>query len=339
MNILISGAETHGGLATSYVRAFQQLGHEVTQFDDQGRYENHYGPINNRYTHRFLWRLFARPLQSEFMDVVDEEDPDLLLIFKGWFFKPETIKEIQRRHPDTPIFCYNQENPFRDEFAYSNQWIVGSIPLYDAYFTWGEFLVEHLKEAGANRVTHVPFAHDPGLHYPVEVTGEDQERFGSDIAFIGTWSEKREEYINALLDNDIQVWGNMWRRADADVQGVCTHEAVYGEDFSKVCNSSKVVVDILREQMVPSHSMKCFEIPACGAFFTCNPGHELDQFYDIGEEIVTFETPEDLGGQVEYYLNHDNERARIAERGQERVQEHTYERRAKTILDVYTNLD
>jgi spore maturation protein CgeB len=166
---------------------------------------------------------------------------------------------------------------------------------------------------------------------------QERERFGSDIAFIGTWSRKREKFIEALLDYDVQVWGNMWNRANADVRKVCTHEAVYGEDFSKVCNSSKIVVDVLREQMVPSHSMKCFEIPACGAFFTCNPGHELDQFYDIGEEIVTFETPGDLQDRVDYYLDNDEERTRITDRARDRVQEYTYERRAKTILDVYTD--
>lgn len=339
MRVFISGADSHGGLANSYARACEALDCDVFHFDDQGRYQQQFSPINNSYTHRFLWRLFARPLQRELIETVDRQNPDLILILKGWFFKPETIRTLKKNHPETPIFCFNQENPFRKEFAYSNQWIVKSIPHYDAYFTWGEFLIEELEEAGANRVTHVPFAHDPALHYPVNVTEEEHEQFGSDITFIGTWSRKREKFIRSLLDYDIQVWGNMWNRADADVRKVCTHEAVYGEGFSKVCNSSKVVVDILREQMVPSHSMKCFEIPACGAFFTCNPGHELDQFYDIGEEIVTFETPEDLRSRVEHYLNHDNDRARIADRGKERVKEHTYKRRAKTILDVYTNLD
>ena len=54
-----------------------------------------------------------------------------------------------------------------------------------------------------------------------------------------------------------------------------------------------------------------------------------------GEDLVLYESPEDLINKCGYYLKHDSERRQIAANGYGKVSEfHTYEIRLKEIFDI-----
>ena len=76
-----------------------------------------------------------------------------------------------------------------------------------------------------------------------------------------------------------------------------------------------------------------FEIPGCGGFLLTGRADDLERYYRPGLEVACFDTPEDLVEKTIYYLEHDDERARIAERGYERtLREHTYVHRFAEIF-------
>lgn len=335
MKVLISGQWGRGSLEESYRRAFEALGHKTIQFNDRVIYQQGYPIPKNRITKRIFWKFLAKPVQSALLERVRETNPDLVFVLKGWYFKPETLRQLKQEFPETELFCFNPENPWSEGFAYSNEWMRESIPIFDSYFTWGRFLISKLEAAGATRVEHLPFAHDPSLHYPVSVDTEEQTNYDSDIAFIGTWSKERERVINRLLDFEITIWGNRWEKAAPSIQDRCTHSTAIGEEFSMICKGSNIMLDVLREQMIPSHSMKSFEIPACRGFLLCNKGKELDDFYRIGRDIVCYSDLEDIVNKVNYYLTAQKERERIAKSGREVAKKHTYRDRAEQIVDVY----
>jgi spore maturation protein CgeB len=342
MKILISGSKHYAGLPMSYLRAFQKLGCEVEIFGDEEFYWQDKKFLKNRYTHRFFWKIFARKTNEEFIKKTIEYKPDLILVFKGWFYSPKTIKKIKELLPNVKSFCYNQENPFNTnwftQFSYSNDWVVKSIAHFDAYFTWGRFLIEKIKKEGkAKNVYHLPFGCDPDIHYPVKVPDEEKNIYGSDIAFIGTYSKDREDLLNSLLDYDLKIWGNGWQKANKKLQEKWQRKDVYGEEFSKICNASKIVLDILRPQMLPSHSMKTFEIPACKGFLMQSRGGEVYDFFEEGKEIVTFSTPEELKEKMDFYLKNDELREKIREAGYQKVKNNTYFERAKKVLEVFNH--
>ena len=79
--------------------------------------------------------------------------------------------------------------------------------------------------------------------------------------------------------------------------------------------------------------LRDFEAPMSGAFYMVEYMEELEEFFEIGKEIVCYHDKEDLADKVKYYLNHDAERERIRQAGYRRaVSEHTWQKRFERVL-------
>ncbi|NJD62506.1 MAG: glycosyltransferase family 1 protein, partial [Deltaproteobacteria bacterium] len=76
-------------------------------------------------------------------------------------------------------------------------------------------------------------------------------------------------------------------------------------------------------------SYRLFDLPGNGVMQISDGGKHLREFFEVGEEIVGYESADDLVDKLRYYLAHDEERKRIALNGYRRV---TREYRFKAIL-------
>lgn len=81
-------------------------------------------------------------------------------------------------------------------------------------------------------------------------------------------------------------------------------------------------------------TMRVFEGSACGALvLTDSVGNGLDELFDLGQELVAYAGDDDLLAKIAYYLDHEEERAKIASAGQRRtLSEHTYGHRAEVVV-------
>lgn len=338
MKILIVSSSAEGGLGQSYLRAFSDFGAEAEIFDEEKFYRES-GFFNpNRYFHRLFWRFLALPLQKEIIKKVVAAKPDLIFVIKGWLIKPETILEIKKILLRTLVFNFNPDNPFNTwHHGISNSWIRNSIPLYDAYLIWGKFLIEPLQKAGAKRVEYLAFGYDPKLHYPAVVTEKEKSFYGSDVAFVGSWDEEREKWLTGILDYDLKIWGNAWQKADKKLQEKWQRKEMTGEEFSKVCNASKIILNFIRKQNGSAHNMRTFETPACGGFVLATGTEEQKEFFAEGKEAEYFGTPEELRQKISFYLKNEESRKKIAEAGREKLlgAGYSYRDRAKRILELF----
>lgn len=76
---------------------------------------------------------------------------------------------------------------------------------------------------------------------------------------------------------------------------------------------------------------RLFWIPGAGEFQLADENPLIREFYD--EDEVPIATAEEFREKFEYYLNHPEERAKIAKKAHERtLREHTYEARIKNIM-------
>ncbi|MFN8608467.1 MAG: glycosyltransferase [Vulcanimicrobiota bacterium] len=101
------------------------------------------------------------------------------------------------------------------------------------------------------------------------------------------------------------------------------------EDYVWVLNQSRITINhTLRGEM----SMRCYEAPACGSLLFNEAGNaSLEAVFEEGRHYVAY-TPENLVEKLRYYLAHEDERARLAEAGWERIQDFTYQRQGQRLI-------
>jgi spore maturation protein CgeB len=60
---------------------------------------------------------------------------------------------------------------------------------------------------------------------------------------------------------------------------------------------------------------------------------ELEEFFEIGKEIICYESSQDLTEKITYFLKHDVERDRVRKAGRERcLRDHTWHKRFETVF-------
>ena len=76
-----------------------------------------------------------------------------------------------------------------------------------------------------------------------------------------------------------------------------------------------------------------FEVPGTGGFLLTENAAHLEDYYKLGEEVVSFYSTEEMIEKVRYYLSHEDERTAIAEAGYQRtLKDHTYRQRFQEIF-------
>lgn len=79
--------------------------------------------------------------------------------------------------------------------------------------------------------------------------------------------------------------------------------------------------------------LRDFEVPMSGGFYMVEYMEELEEFFDIGKEIVCYHSPEDLKDKIKYYLSHESEREAIRKAGHERcLRDHTWHKRFEKVF-------
>ena len=79
--------------------------------------------------------------------------------------------------------------------------------------------------------------------------------------------------------------------------------------------------------------LRDFEAPMSGAFYMVEHMEELEEFFEIGQEIVCYHDKEDLADKIRYYLAHDDERERIRQAGYRRAaRDHSWHQRFRQVF-------
>lgn len=79
--------------------------------------------------------------------------------------------------------------------------------------------------------------------------------------------------------------------------------------------------------------LRDFEAPMCGAFYMVEYLPELEEFFEVGREIICYTNPNDLVEKCKYYLEHEAEREQIRLAGHRRaVNEHSWHKRFETVF-------
>jgi len=336
MRILISGSQHPSGFPKSLGGALTRVGCDIVSFDDEKLHAD-ISP-SNRVLKRILTPFKAQYIGDSFVHSIKSQAPNVVLVVKGFFFSPTAIREARSAAPKAKFVYFNPDNSFNTwHYGNSNAWIRSSRSLYDVELTWGKFLEGPLRALGARRVHHFPFAFDPLLHTPPT---KFDEVFKSEVSFVGSWDEEREWWLSRIVDFDLKIWGNGWEKASSSLRRSCWQgTAAYGQEFYSIVKQSKVNINLLRRQNASAHNMRSFEIPGCGGLMLATRSAEHLKIFRDEHDAFFFDSAAELRDIVPFLLNNDFDRFRVAENGYQKViQTHTYDNRAKDLLEIITSI-
>ncbi len=109
----------------------------------------------------------------------------------------------------------------------------------------------------------------------------------------------------------------------------------YGKDFAKAVKGAKINLNITLRSIVSGIPLRAFDIMGCGGFLLTNYQADFLDYFVPDVDYVYFESKDNLVEKAGYYLEHDEERKKIAESGYKKVKEqHNYYIRVKEMLKI-----
>lgn len=111
--------------------------------------------------------------------------------------------------------------------------------------------------------------------------------------------------------------------------------AGYMTEMPLVFANSKINLNITLRSIRSGIPLRAMDIMGAGGFLMSNYQADFYDFFIPGEDMILYESQDDLLNKCNYFLRHDTERAQIAQNGFEKVKErHTFEVRLQEIFDI-----
>jgi spore maturation protein CgeB len=355
--LIIDGTKKESSLGRIYSGVFRNLGYNVCEFYDLDEMHKQ-SPFFNYQIFRNInwWRLqiknrlpilqrsivglFKKNMEKmedmsnkNMLNICMEFNPDILFVVAGRTIRKDTLIEIKQK---VNCLCLTYNGDSYENLYSTSVNMIESLQVYDIVFTWSHGLVESVYKLGAKRVEYLPFAFDEIIHQLVKISSDDILKYGHEIVFIGTWDKEREKWLSSLIDFDLGIWGPGWNKVAVNSKlkkHIVKSDKISADEMSKIYQTSKICLNIMRSQNSESHNMKSFEIPALGGFMMTNRSHEHLKFFREGHEIACFEDVAELKSQVLKYLANDEIRSKMLLRARVNVKKkHTYKDRVKEML-------
>lgn len=282
---------------------------------------------------------------SHIEKLVKNINPDLVFVYKGQYLRPELLEKIKTYYK-VPLVLFYPDISYRDQGPY----IYETLKYYDSIYSTKSFGFHELDESNIDvPFRFVPHGADTLVHRKLGV--RIPPKFQCDVSFTGSFSKKKMNVIstldrslshsNTIDEASIKVWGNGWVNSMipdnykvVKIQGYATA----GDSYVASINGSRINLGILYEgsektKFYDKITSRTFHIPACGGFMIHERSEELADYFEEDKEIVCYSSNEELSLKCKYYLENENERLKIAQKGYERSQrDHTLIKRAEVIF-------
>lgn len=95
--------------------------------------------------------------------------------------------------------------------------------------------------------------------------------------------------------------------------------ADYYKEMPFIFSQSRINLNISLKTIRTGIPLRVIDVLGCGGFVLSNYQEELMEYFNVGEELIIYNNIEDLFYKTKYYLEHEDERKKIALAGFERV--------------------
>ena len=160
---------------------------------------------------------------------------------------------------------------------------------------------------------------------------EDMWRYFNDRVY-------RQMLVQWMLDagfTNIKLWGNGWAMEEK-YKEYAIGPAQNGETLSKIYQASKIVIG---NNIMTTAAARAWETMLSGGFYMSNyipeenDDVDIRKILEVDKDVIMFYNREDLIQKLHYYLEHEEERQKMIERGRKAALEKmTYDILMKRVL-------
>lgn len=276
--------------------------------------------------------------------VLDKEtDVDLVFFMNVPLNHINGIASIIKSEYGIPVVYYEGDMPtilpkYTIDRGFKFNYYVGAdISDYDVFFTNSKGVISDLEELGAKKVVPLYYAADPEIFSPHDVKKD------IDIFFYGYGNELREEWMTNMITvpskkmqtTDFLIAGSGF---NIDLGNSNIIESLPNSTLGLFCSRSKINLNITRwshADVYASATTRLFELASFGACIVSQPYNGIDEWFDVGKELVVVNSEDEAVEMYEWLLASEDERLQMGERARQRVlKDHTYRNRAETVVEM-----
>jgi Glycosyl transferases group 1 len=247
------------------------------------------------------YKVHRRELHQRFLDAPDS---DVFLLQRGDRFPLRLVRAVR-----VPRFFWASELVSRRR----DQDPLLKSGLFDHVFVRGRACVDEVVRRGWLVEAHCSVllsAVDRDVYTPLPAVPKD-----IDVLFVGSLTPRRRA---------------MLREVGQHCQLVTT--SAFGRDAARLFNRTRVLLNIHAEEARDTET-RVFEALGCRGFLLSERLSSENPFSE--QDLVQFDSTNDLIDRIRYYVAHDREREAIAAHGYASVRAgHTYAHRAQQIVEV-----
>lgn len=313
MKVLLVAKPWRGGLADYVLRALRaEFGADVSWLAT--------APVTSR--ERLRYRTDKTGWRRRLVEGIAQGDYDLVLCINH-------LPEFAELRPNDRQVLWLTDDP-RPVAAQVQAF--GTILLSDPGYS-DEFV---RLVRGRPQIAILPFACDPEFHAPVAGS------HASGPCFIANRDVKRDEHLRWLFAHGkrLTVYGNhflhgklFWTHPTAFRPAVAFERM--GSVYARHSFSLNVHAAVVRG----GTNMRSFECAAFGIPQLVEDRPGIDQYFEPGEEILTYRDVDELNLHFDRLDQDAHLRVRLAEQARKRVlAEHTYRKRMSRLRDLVKNL-
>ena len=338
MNVLYFGSVQGSTCAQYYFTAMAKLGLTVLPFDPE-----YYR--TGSFMGKVATKLLKGPTQAKQRHVAEslkqlcaKNQFDVVFVMAENFLHYCTINEIRKSNPKPPLFVYHShDNNYSDGICKPKDFFE-TLASYDFAFTTKSQNVSRYQKDGQKRAHFIPSAFEPSVHRPIQPAESRFKEGHFEIGFVGTYDQSRIQPLAVLGWEHLHVWGSNWEKYPHFIQNRkrITPNPIYYLEFADVISHTQVSLGLLREEAEDRHTQRTFEIPACGSLQLCPRNDEILRFFREDQEIVCYETLDEMKDKAEFYLKHPKQRDAIAKAGLAKCLNggHSYQDRVSTMFRI-----
>jgi spore maturation protein CgeB len=278
----------------------------------------------------WIERLVRRDIDQRVKAALAQQAIDLVLVVGNGLLSADTASELRRGSSAKWVQLLDEDVAQPDEAS-------SEAMAYDHVFVGSTGGLSRLQQRGIVHGHYLALGCDPSVHKPLRARGV----FRANVVFAGAASNRRERLLTELVEFGLALWGPGWRRTG--LKDYCRGELPNHEDFVRAYAGATVAVNVHRsgpeDRTGDSTGVnrRTFELAAIGVTQVVDARPDLPQHFEEGTEVLIYNTPEELKGQVKRAVQEDKYRERLAGNARQRaLRHHTYMHRMADLIGVVT---